>query len=131
MKNADKELVETIRVSGSATDQNIQDRLQLLFNAEKLTSDSSPRPIISILQFRDQDLNRDRVKVQGTTVHDSKWFIQALRINTVQQSDHANCKLLVHRSLISLDISFRQEIYQAIQDDDFYASILYELENGY
>ena len=38
--------------------------------------------------------------------------------------------MLVHRSSISLDISFRQEIYQKIQDDNFYASILYDLENG-
>ena len=41
----------------------------------------------------------------------------------------AEAKLLVSRSSISLDHCFRQEIYQAIQDDDFYASILYEIED--
>ena len=48
----------------------------------------------------------------------------------MQQSDHADCKLLVHSSLISLDILFKKETCQAIQDDDLYASILYERENG-
>ena len=81
-------------------------------------------------QFSDQVQGQVQDQAQDSVFRDSR-LIQATRLSAALQSDFAaSCRILVHRSSIPLDPSFRQEIYQAIQGDDLYASILHELEDG-
>lgn len=81
---------------------------------------------------------------ESKTVHRETERVQDL-IQNFQESDQAfkirqsqdsvekieGCILLVRRNSISLEISFGKLIYQVIQDDDFYAPILYELEDSF
>lgn len=82
------------------------------------------RNSVSRIKAQAQDsVNRDLV-VQ----HSFQYQDQARASD--KSTSQSDCKLFISRSIISLDISFRQDIYQGIQSDYFYATILYELEDS-
>ena len=112
-----KESIEALRVPKDAKDEDIQNALIQLFDRTREDSISSE--------------SKKRTTSTGNSIDNS---IQNSILYSIQEQDsdsnselQNSCKLLVYRSSISLDPSFKQEIYEANQNDILYSSILSEL----
>ena len=115
-----KESIEALRVPKDAKDEDIQNALIQLFHRTREDSSSSE--------------SKKRTTLTGNSIDNS---IQNSILYSIQEQDsdsnselQNSCKLLVYRSSISLDPSFKQEIYEANQNDILYSSILSELESS-
>ena len=115
-----KESIEALRVPKDAKDEDIQNALIQLFDRTREDSINSE--------------SKKRTTLTGNSIDNS---IQNSILYSIQEQDsdsnselQNSCKLLVYRSSISLDPSFKQEIYEANQNDILYSSILSELESS-
>ena len=126
--NANAELIQQIRIPENANDQEIQDILKQVFNAQEgnVHSDSVDAKILK---------QKIQQAVQEHNVQDQNVVINAVSIqNTVtkqiQDQDSRIVQFCVYsKGKIQIEDSLKRKILDALRDDILYPEMLEEFEN--
>ena len=128
MVDANAELVQQIRIPENASDQEIQDILKQVFNAQEgnVHSDSVDAEILK--QKIQQAVQEHNVQDQNAVINSVS--IQYAVTKQIQDQDSRTVQFCVYsKGKIQIEDSLKQEIIDALRDDILYSEMLEEFEN--
>ena len=126
--DANAELVQQIRIPESASDQEIQDILKQIFNAQEgnVHSDSVDAEILK--QKIQQAVQEHNVQDQNSII--SSVSVQYAVTKQIQDQDSRTVQFCMYsKGKIQIEDSLKQEILDPLRDDILYSELLKEFEN--
>ena len=120
--------MQQIRIPENASDQEIQDILKQVFNAQggNVHSDSTDTEIIK--QKIQQAVQEQDVQDQNAVINSVS--IQYAVTKQIQDQDSRAVQFCMYsRGKIQIEDSLKQEILNSLRDDIVYSEILEEIEN--
>ena len=128
MVDANAELVQQIRIPEDASDQEIQNILKQVFNAQEgnVHSDSVDAEILK--QKIHEAVQEHSVQDQNSVINSVS--VQYAVTKQIQDQDSRTVQFCVYsKGKIQIEDSLKQEIIETLRDDILYSELLEEFEN--